>query len=91
VINAVRDTAESYSRLGPLVADIQASLQEFTQWWIDFVKRASNSTAHSLAQLAVRNVTEYTWRDEVPECIRDTIPLESMCSSSKISLLRKSL
>jgi hypothetical protein len=84
VINAVRDTAKSYSWLKPLVADIQASLQEFTQWRIDFVKRVSNSVAHSLAQLAVRNVTEYTLRDEVPECIRDTILLESMCSSRLI-------
>jgi hypothetical protein len=41
--------------------------------------------AHSLAQLVVRNVTECTWRNEVLECIRDTILLEStMCSSHLI-------
>jgi hypothetical protein len=67
------------------VVDIQASLQEFTQWQIDFVNRVSNSVAHSLAQLVVRNVTEYTWRGEVPECIHDIVLLESMCSSCLIT------
>ena len=80
VIHAIRDTAESHSRVGNLVADIQASLQEFTHWRIDYVKRTNNLATHSLAQLAMRNGTVYTWRDEVPACIRDVVLLERMSS-----------
>ena len=80
VIEAVRDTAESRSRIGNLVADIQAALQEFTHWQIDYVRRTNNSAAHSLAQLAVHNGTVYTWRDEVPECIRNVVLLERISS-----------
>jgi hypothetical protein len=46
------------------------------QWKIDFVRRESNSAAHSLAKLAVRNDVERTSKEELPDCIRDTVLLE---------------
>jgi hypothetical protein len=62
--------------LGPLVEDMKSSLQEFSQWHIDFVKKDNNSAAHSLAKLAVRNVVEKTWKDKLPIYIRDIVILE---------------
>jgi hypothetical protein len=76
VIEVVRDNAENYSRLRPLVEDMKSSLQEFSQWRIDFVKRDNNFAAHPLAKLAIQNVVEKTWKGELPDCIRDIVLLQ---------------
>ena len=38
--------------------------------------RESNSAAHSLAKLVVRNNVKRTWKEELPDCIRDIVLLE---------------
>jgi hypothetical protein len=68
VIEAVKNEATNYNKVGHLVEDIKLSLQNFLQWKIDFVRRGSNYAAHCLAKLAVR-----IW---MPDCIRDTVLLE---------------
>jgi hypothetical protein len=76
VVEAVKSVATNYSRVGHLVEDIKVSLGNFSQWKIEFVRRGSNSAAHCLAKLAMRNVIERTWENELLDCIRDTVLLE---------------
>jgi hypothetical protein len=76
VVDAVKNEAVDYSKLGHLVADIKMSLREFLQWKINFVGRESNSAAHSLAKLAVRTNVERICKEVLPDCIRDIVLLE---------------
>jgi hypothetical protein len=76
VVDAVKNEAVDYSKLGHLVADIKMSLREFLQWKINFVGRESNSAAHSLAKLVVRTNVERIWKEVLPDCICDIVLLE---------------
>jgi hypothetical protein len=51
---------------------------------ITFVKREGNVVAHRLAKIALTIVMDHTWREEIPNCIFDTVACGSFHSSCLI-------
>jgi ribonuclease HI len=73
VIQAVHSSAEDWSSMGLLVADIKEELTSLQQWRMTFIRRDGNSAAHILSKEASNNFIDKCWLFEPPECIQDVV------------------
>jgi ribonuclease HI len=63
VVNAILSDSISQVKVEPIIADIQDQINYFQQCEVKFVGRESNSVAHSLARLAVKQTVPVVWVD----------------------------
>jgi hypothetical protein len=61
---------------GLLAEDIRSSLETFSSWRLEFVRRELNQVAHTLARLASKSNMDRVWDREPPKCIREIMELE---------------
>lgn len=76
IIKALKDQADSWSRYGHIIADIQWVLRHFRRWDVGHVKRTANEAAHILTKEALFHVDDRVWLEGVPHGIFSTISLE---------------
>ncbi|XP_059429127.1 uncharacterized protein LOC132162934 [Corylus avellana] len=81
VINAVNSAETDWSRIGLMVTDIKRELETLSQWRMQFVPRGSNGVAHILSKEATTSFLNKCWINEVPDCIKDLVLLESRAVS----------
>jgi hypothetical protein len=67
-----------WSKVEHLVEDIQTLLLDFSCWKVQAVGRDSNKVAHSIARMAISEMTNGTWRDIFPDCIHELVREESL-------------
>lgn len=76
VVKGVNSMEQNWSWFGHLVAEMRTILHSLAPWRCCHVSRNGNTTTRFLAKLAVHHVTDFTWREEIPNCIHDVILLE---------------
>lgn len=78
VIDAVQASGENSSIFGQLVGDVLVVLNSFTSWKACHVNREANRAAHELARLAILQVIDTTWQEDLPSCISDIVLSEQL-------------
>jgi hypothetical protein len=73
IIDAINSSDCDLSSLGHIVADVRVGVEGLSQWQFTFVRRNGNLAAHTLSKFATLYALDRTWRDERPDCIKETI------------------
>ena len=76
VVDDVHTMEQNEGGRGLLAEDIRSSLETFSSWKLEFVRRELNQVAHVLARLASKSNMERVWEREPPDCIREIMELE---------------
>jgi ribonuclease HI len=77
VVDSVNSGMMDTGWMGHLIADIKLEIQAFDEWQLSFIGREGNKVAHLLANYAVKNGGNSVWNSIPPDCIRETLLLES--------------
>lgn len=81
VMDAINSGETNKSKIGIIVEDMKLMMLRFPQCTVCAVRRAANSIAHVIAQMAIRENVERTWRSYYPECILQVVTRESVSPS----------
>jgi ribonuclease HI len=76
VVNALKDPRPNWTKYGQLVADAKGILIMLRSWQICHTNREANCAAHGLAKVAVKQIMDRVWIEDIPMCIRDIVILE---------------
>jgi ribonuclease HI len=77
VVKRVESKLKDRSSCGPIIEDIKNLMESFSSCSITHVSRCQNVAAHCLARSA-ECLPSSVWRGVPPECIRETICIESL-------------
>jgi ribonuclease HI len=69
VVDAIQLRGWDASNFGQLVDDVLVIVDSFFNWQIQLVNQEANRAAHVLAQVAIQQVIDTVWIEEIPPCI----------------------
>jgi ribonuclease HI len=82
VVTAISSKELNWCKFGHIVGDILEVLKMFCRWDIGHIKRIANGAAHGLTKVAVKDLGERIWLEEIPSAIYDIVTLEQLALSS---------
>ena len=77
VMRSIQSNGVNNSSLGHIYGDIHYLATSFKAWFVSYVKRTTNSVAHSLAKYARHVVDERVWLEEYPSLALEALYFDS--------------
>ena len=77
VMRSIQSNGVNNSSLGHIYGDIHCLIASFRAWSVSYVKRTTNSVAHSLAKYARQVVNEQVWLEKSPSLALEALYFDS--------------